>query len=448
VAQPYAVALICAGLTLLAGSGERLNRIPDADALLVFFKEPFVIFSLICLGWFISTLRSNADSCEEFKSLIALPLSGRTLYDHHIYREWWNTLWVPACLSVVYAGLAQTAPWPYLVRLAMVSFFAHPLVLLVSHFAHLLLTMQRRGGGNFLFRAEPWIMAAATFLFLLCALAGLVRPPLISGFSFWLVLLAAGWAIIILQRINGRLFTAWLQSNSLFRTPMLKRRGYSMTASTLLMGLLPVNPWLWRNLIRGLRRRNRGFLAMTSVFILLSYLASMNNRIPADRAGVLLAISLGYTAVFAYQWLQRLTAAEESVQVLHALPVKTLSWFAGLTLPPMVWLILVYIVFTTLIAAYSTTLAIVFLLRSLLLGAWMLLMAAAAGLGAFPDVKKGQKTYLYLMLIATVLTALFYRFNLIIFTGLALTGLLRLRAVRYYRKMGPFERIEWNEINR
>ena len=420
-------------ITALGGLPAHLDRLPDADQILVFFKEPFVLFCLICLGWFISRMQAAPLRWEEFKYFNSLPLGHRQLYYHFLLSDYKTSLWAPHSISAVYAGLVVVAPWPYLLRLATACFLSHLLALLFSHALHLMWMTRPSERRNPVYRAESLITVVTIVLFAFLALAGLLFPQLISGANFWPLVIGGAIAAMVSGHANTHLFGVWLRTNNLFRAPMLAQATYRQRSSRWLQPLRDRNPWLWSHLLLVQRRRQKGLVVLTMTFVFLSYLASMNNRIWSDRSGVLLAIALSYAALFSYQVTRQMGTEGESVPRLYALPVETRSWLASMAVPALVWLLLIDLVFAGLIATYSPTLAAVFFLRAAALGALMVVMAVTLAAICFPDLKRAQRRYIYLLVAAVILSALFYRYHPWILIALLLLPAQRLLRMRYYR---------------
>jgi hypothetical protein len=418
---------------VLGGTRAHLALIPDSEEIMVFFKEPFILFCLICLGWFISRLKPSPSRWEEFKYLASLPLSCRQLYVHFLLLEWTSTLWVPMVITIVLAGLQSVAPWPFLLRLATAVLLCHLLVLLAAHTIHLTWMIRPSEKKNLVYRSDPLISAGAIFIFSLLVLAGLVFPRLLSDGWYWPVITGVVLLMVIIASLNAHLFGVWLQNNNIFRAPMLAKGSYRWTLFGSIAAFRRFNPWLWSNLLRTARRRHNGLLLMTASFILLSYLASMNNRIWSDRADVLLALALIYAGVFAYQNMSQLAGEEASIGHLYALPVVTTSRLASQLIPAAIWLAALDAIFSGLIASYSLHLAGVFFARAFAIGAGMLCLAVASVACSFPDLKRAQRRYLYLLLTAVIGSSLFYRYHLLILAGIILVSLLPLTRINYYK---------------
>ncbi|HOH09192.1 MAG TPA: hypothetical protein PLF89_16840, partial [bacterium] len=67
------------------------------------------------------------------------------------------------------------------------------------------------------------------------------------------------------------------------------------------------------------------------------------------------------------------------------------------------------------------------------LGALMVVMAVTLAAICFPDLKRAQRRYIYLLVAAVILSALFYRYHPWILIALLLLPAQRLLRMRYYR---------------
>jgi hypothetical protein len=421
------------GLVLLGwgGLGASLYLRPRGDALFVFFKESFLVFVVVCAAWSIAALRPSPQRREEFQSLVSLPLHGRVLYRHLFLTEWIATLWVPIWLAVVYAGLSGVAPWPFLFRLTLATLFFHAAAVVALHAGHLFLMARKGSPVNLIYRVEAWIVLGVVLCFGAAVLSCIVAPGLITGTHFYLLLLFFLLFIFAGLRLNDLLFEQYRLGNAIWLVPLKVEQNRSAVSSLGHSGLH--NPWLWKSFVRSRRQANKGAFVLTGIFIALAYLASMNNALPSDRAAVLLALTLIYSAIFVHLAMQHTGEPEEPPQQIYALPVRPLPWLASMLIPPFLWLAGVCLIIAALIATYSLPLALAYLLKSLLSGLAMLFCGIELGVLYYPDVKRGQRIYSYYLLTTLILSALLYRYHPFIIAGMALIPTLRTMRMRYYR---------------
>ena len=417
-------------LAAVGGSGAALAARPRGDAHLEFFKEAFLVFCVVCAGWYTTALRRNPRRREEYLYLFSLPLQGPGLYRYFLLREWSASLWVPTCCGVLFAGLAGLAPVPFLCRLTLVTLLLYAAVLVAVHAAHLLLMVQSRRA-NLLYKTEAWILLPALVLFMIAVMAAVAEPGLVTGHRFWLVLLSGLGGIAASIWLNGCLFERWHHAHGLWHAPQNQTRRVAAAAASPWPSWS--SPWLWKNLLRIRRQTGKGIICLTGIFIALAYLAAMNNPLPEDRAAVLLALTLLYTAVFVYLSMQSLASGEEPPGIVYALPVRTLPWLAAVLLPAALWLAAVFLVTGTLVAIWSLPLAARFWFRAVLAGGAMLLCGAQLAPGFYPDLKGAQTRYTWYMLGALVLSALFFVLYPLFLALLVLLPARRLAAMRYFR---------------
>lgn len=428
------ILLVLVFLLLLIAGGRSPARdlLPQGDRLENFFKEPFLAFCIICFGWFVQALRMDPQRRDQVRYLVSLPSSGRAVYHFIFFTEWRGLLWVPACLGLIYTGLAVMAPWPYLCRLALITLLFHAMALLAVHTGHLLFMLRTHGRINFLIKVEALFLLPAILLFAAAVLSGLIWPAAISGASFGLVLAVSLLLMFGGLELNSRLFTRWLLSAALYRVPVTRRKIIGSSQSLELIGRR-ANPWLWKYLMRGRRQPNRSLLILTAVFIVLASLAAMNNRLASDRTAVLLALTLFYASIYVYQFMAQSSGAEEPPAQLYALPVRTLDRFSAMMIPAAAWLAGCFLITGALVARWSLSLAAGFWIRTALIGTAMLLCGVLWTLAHYPDLKKAQSAYSYTLLAAVIGSALFYPFHPFIIAALALLPLWRLRSLRYFR---------------
>ena len=424
--------LICMFLLIAGGRSAASDLLPQGERLENFFKEPFLAFCTICFGWFVQALRTDARRRDQVRFLFSLPASERARYSFFFFTEWRGLLWVPSCLGLIYAGLAGIAPWPWLCRLTLITFFFYAITILTMHAGHLLLMSRRNSRANFLIKPEALILLPAILLFAVSVLSGLIWPAAISGASFGLVLLCSLLLLIGVMELNSRLFARWLLAAALYRVPVTRRNSIGSSEFSGLF-VRRANPWLWKHLLRSRRQPNRSRLILTAVFIVFASLAAMNNRVAADRTAVLLALTLFYASVYVYQYMAHSGGAEEPPAQLYALPVRTLERFSAMMIPAAAWLGGCFLVTGALVARWSLALAAGFWLRTALIGTAMLLSGVLWALACYPDLKKAQSAYSYSLLAAVICSALFYSIHPFIIAIAALLPLWRLPSIRYYR---------------
>ncbi|MBN2354508.1 hypothetical protein JXO59_00260 [candidate division KSB1 bacterium] len=428
--------LLFIGILLGYGAmGTGLFIQPDADKLLeIFFKEPFVLFIVLLIIWFTASMRVVTGRLLEYRYLNSLPLSSKRLCCYFFVQDLRRFRWVPLCVLVILVGLLTVAPMVYLCRVAMLTILSYGLVISLVLIAHL--ETGRNSRINYLYRLAPWrtLLSIAFFALLICT--GLVVPQLISGVFFWPVVAVLVTVIFALLRLAQLRFERWRRQNRAFVSPEVRkdRRNVGRGRMSLLFDRISaLNPWLGKNLLAALRRRQGGVLFLTALFIALSYLASMNNQLMHHRMYVLLAIAAIYSVFFAAQTIDRFASSEESTQIIYALPVSKSAWYGSIFFPALGWLTGIYTLFGALIAMYSLKLATYFWLQSLFIGVVVLILALNSALISFPDVKTGKKYFIYLILAMIVLSALFYKYHLLIMILMILFSLLRIFRVKLYR---------------
>ncbi|MCG8607497.1 hypothetical protein MJD09_21255 [bacterium] len=419
--------------------GKDLFLQPEMEPFLsLFFREPFVLVVCVAIAWFFSFLKPTPARLEEYRLLISLPISGRTICARFLSQDWRKYAWVPAAGIVLYSGLTSVAPIPHLIRLGVLTVCCFGLFLVLNAVLHYRLALTKRGARNpYPKRGQPLIHALTVVTYVSCQLAFVIAPKLAAGHWFWIVffgLLLATYASVSLVR---GLFRKWQIENLAFVRPAQEAgsKKFRLLITNPFLTFRPVNAWLVKNLVKAKREKNVASLVLTLMFILSAYLVSMNNRNAHDVATVLLAIMGIYAFLVAFRATNQLAPDEESPDWTYSLPLRMAELYISIFVPMFGWLCLVATSFAVLLflSEAGLPLAAWFWLKSVLVASAVLSVACAYSVKFYPDMKQSQKRFLYWLVIGIILTAAFYPYRIFVLSLMVFWPFLPFRRIPLYR---------------
>ena len=436
-----AVAVISASLLLYSGTSPLLGQGPPRPDVFVgeFLKEPFLIFVLALVFWWIALIRKNPVRLEEYRLLNSLPLTRERITDHFILQDLQRSIWLLALnLALVY-GMASLAPLAHLHRIAVLSLLHYGSAIFLNMTLHSALAVFSKKiiPANPLSLLHPVLSLMVILYFGLGELIIILVPEWATGSTFWAWLgLLAALSMLLWQ--TARLaFSKWQRMNTIFLHPANESvKSVLVNSYDQWFRAKGLDPLLISNLLKILRTNNKAALALTMTFIILGYQVSRNNARHDDFLAVLLGISIFYGAIFTYRAMRAFSEFEQAPEVIYAIPLSKRQVYASVFLPAFVWLAGIFSAFGFLswIATSSVTLAGKFWLDAMTAGTALLLAAVNYSLGHYPDLKKAQQGFTFWGLVLLILSALFYPYRILVLLLMTIYSIRPLQRFQFFRR--------------
>ena len=446
---------LCASvlLALVVGSAPGfLSLEPEPERFqATIFKEPFLSLIAVAIAWLISTLRNSPARAEECRFLVSLPLSSDTVADRLSLSDLSRSVWVLAMTPAVFLFLFAVAPLPYLCRLFVMTAMLWLLAVLGNLVLQLLVSVSSRRHQSYPVRyVSPWV-AATLLAYILCQIAMLAWPALISGPRFFGLLLSCLGAIALCLISIRLLFRKWLAAGLQFAVEWsgepgrATRPGVIEPASLFFSyvsaghgndGPRALSPMLTQSLTRTWRElRPASTLSVTLLFC-FGYLLASNNADLEIRSLVLIALFALFSLLHCYRAIASLSIESQSPKLLHTLPLSTGDVFLATMIPNLIGPLLCAVAYTMLLLASGSGVGVAarFGISASVISVCLVGVATNFAVGGYPRHQRAQRRFLLwssgLVLCGTIAGPRIHWVILAWLTG----SLLALRDTRMYSR--------------
>ncbi len=368
------------------------------------FKEPFLSFVALTIAWLVSMLRRSPVRAQECRLLLSLPLSSAAVANRLVWGDVSRSGWVLAMIPLTYLALWGIAPIPYLCRLFVLTASLWLVAIILNVGVQLFASLVSRGQAGFPTRYVSLWLALSLLGYVVCQVVMLASPSLISGASFWILLLSCLAAIPPLVLCTHVLFGKWLRAGRHVAGEEHRRESHHLRpgrrapaqALGLCFGRLQVCPLVMKGSLCAWRRLSLASLFSMTALLWLGYLMASNNLDAQSRAWVLLGVFVLYCLLHAHQTMGLFSPEDESPQLVYSLPVTKLDLYLSMLIPgatgPLLWAtgyaVLLWV------SGCGAEVAIRFRLIASLSAISLVAVATNFAVGLYPNHKVGQRRFL------------------------------------------------------
>lgn len=420
--------------------GSRLFLTPfDSRLADAFFQEPFVLFVITMIAWFLSSVRSRPDRLDELRYLRSLPLGSARISRNIIVHDIHAFAWVPGVIAALLFYLNKVSPLALQVRLFALAFSFFVVVIALNIVIQLARALRKTRTTKYIWpvQTNPFIQILLIFLLALSFTIMISRPFLASGFSFWVIFCGALASCYILTILTEHLFDKWQQGNLVFLSDPVGReqKNQSIDIFRFLNGIPTLSPFLQKSIVKYAREKNLLSLFLTFSFVTSLYWMAMNNEVK-DGLAVLFAISCLFALTVAARCIQQLSPEEESPDWVFSLPLKKGDLYLSIFLPGIARMGFVIISMTALGALFSraTMISLItFLAKAQLVTMIMLGVACSYAIYHYPVVETAKRQFLKWVLVTIVLGALLYKYIYVVMVVMSIWPFIQLRRLKLFR---------------
>lgn len=396
-----------------------------------FIKESLLFLLLAAIGWYYVLIKSPTAEIAELKFLYSLPLSHRQLGDFIMLRSLSRSSAMFALLMVLTFSLVRFAPLAHICRLNIILSIWYAIVTAITRAAFFASATSKRPSAAI--RYYPLLVALAMLIFVIGDLMFVLQDAWIAGFSFFAVLLTLGVIMAAIVWWMRNRFEHYLDGNRLYAVPMLAHQKIEKRALPLPWRRLM--PLLSKNLLKLARLKSSTGLLLTALFVASAYLLSKNNHRADDFQAVLMGMMLVYALGYSFRMQNDLSTTSEPIEQVFCLPLRKTEIYFSAMLPAAAWLLTVHLVLIALaLLSFPGDNALMLMgLKSFIISLGFVSLSISMSMAAYPDGRKANRQFIWIILLLIIMTAVFYRFRYILFFTSVSCAIARLWPAKLYR---------------
>ncbi|MFC1564627.1 hypothetical protein ACFL6G_06795 [candidate division KSB1 bacterium] len=435
------IAVIFIASLLFGGTGTGLREFPDPGRFPdLFFAEPFVVLIFMSVIWFTTLIKSDASRLNETRFLNSLPVDKKSIINHLLIRDCLTHSWFPMIILVLFISLTEVSAIPYLCRTAVFLLLFYIFVLTINAFLHLTISLKAKNGGGvgYPVKNNLYLTLGLILIFDTVLLLTVIVPAVISGYTFWLVLIFLSLSGYFLIVRTQNTFREWVDRNCIYITSRTDSGAAGSSAVRKVFTgkyteLIP--PLVVKNYLKILRGRNIPVIILSVIFLFASYLVSLNNDSMEDSANVLYFIYAIFSFIYIYYSTRHLFPENEPVDFIYSIPVRKKDLYLSAVTPSGVWLFLVMLFLTLLIlfSGDNLTIPAVFFLKTLIITTVFLFSVFNLTIAYYPEIKTARRYNLYAVFVFCLFSVIFYKYIYIVWLVYILVSFLYLRKTKFYR---------------
>ena len=416
---------------------------PDFNLFIsIYFKELLLLQIVILGAWCVSTQKTNRDRLQEYKFLVGLPLHSEQIFVKFLVADCLRYLWIPTAFAVFYLGLLPFASIQFLARPILFSFVSYFFIQSLIVCSHLWIAPKSRTfrSYNYITKFNPIIIIFSSIVFGIAQPLFLFAAKDFTQLQFAMTSFIAFALSILLAWTARSLFLKLHESNFWFKNGEIEREKITERRSTKLFTTWTYrnvkNPFLFKNLILLFQSHSKlTNSGLTFAFFCVAYLLATNNLAYADRLTVLLAFTIIYILLYNIVTLNRLNQNEESSKILFSLPVTKSALYFSMLIPVSFWLITAISLLTFWLWLTGPELSnlLFFWLKSFIAIIVASVISLNSGLGNYPDINLAKNRYFFWLFLIMFISAVFYKFRILIALSISLLTFIELRKLRFYK---------------
>ncbi len=425
---------------LYSCTGGRIVLIPEINTFLgIYFREPFEILLILHIALFISYLKYSPQRNSEYIFLNSLPVSRNYFSTRFIFHDLIKHLWFIGLVIIHYSVLITVSPISHLIRLSFLSFLLYLIMVLSNTILHLYFSAPGRVTLRTIYpgKYNSVLSAAVIIVAFALNLVFILFPSLASGIYYLMISTLMLITIYCLHKISEISFYKWRKSNPVYVKAQTEENvgSHPLKSNIIIQFFKNINPFIYKNLLRIIRKNKTSSLFLTSLFLMLNYALAINNTNINDAETILFGFSHLYIFLFVFKSMEVLSPDVESQDIIYSNPVKKLSWILSVFLPVFLWLAVIITILTVLMLVSGGVLnhTIILWLRTILSAACITIIAFNLNAINFPDFKKARKHFLYLLILLMNLAMVQFKVYLILCLVIIGITLLILKSIRLYK---------------